>query len=244
MILRSFLETARDLQQGLPKPCRCREPSGGPHASTNEDHEETTQMKTTIGGIAAAVLLAATGFAQAATVSCPPTPLPAGLDRQVTVTGAALSGGLCWYAEGNIDSNAAFNNPAQTLTVGSLTLNLLAKDSTSDTSDPNVSFTTGAGGFTGTFSFNSTYLTSQDRLFVGFHFGNGGGSPDSFVVELDKATASNIAWTFSDTNSNRPNALSNLYVFGTPGRAVPEPATLGLLGLGLLGAGVARRRKA
>jgi hypothetical protein len=202
-------------------------------------------MKTTLSGIAGAVLLAATGLAQAATVTCPPNPLPAGLDRQVTVTGAALSGGLCWYTEGNIDSNAAFDNPAQTLTVGSLTLNLLGKDSTDNSSNsPNLSYTLGAGNYTGTFSFNSTYLTSQDRLFVGFHFGNGGGSPDSFVVELDKSTASNIAWTFSDTNSNRPNGLSNLYVFGTPGRAVPEPATLGLLGLGLLGAGVARRRKA
>lgn len=201
-------------------------------------------MKKTLSGAVGAVLLAAMGLAQAATVSCPPTPLPAGLDRQVTVTGAALSGGLCWYTEGNVDSNAAFNNPAQTLTVSSLTLNLLAKDSTGNTSDPNVSFTTGSGGYTGTFSFNSTYLTSQDRLFVGFHFGNGGGSPDSFLVELDKSTASNIAWSFSDTNSNQPNALSNLYVFGTPGRAVPEPATLGLLGLGLLGAGIVRRRKA
>jgi hypothetical protein len=203
-------------------------------------------MKKTFVAATGAALFAVAGLAQAATISCPPNPLPAGLDRQVTIAGAALTGGLCWYAEGNLDSNAAFDNPAQTLNVGGgLVLNLLGKDVVGGANSPNISYTFDPGvDYSGTFSFNSAYLTSQDRLFVGFHFGNGGGSPDSFVVELDKSTASNIGWTFSDTNSRNPNGLSNIYIFGTPGRAVPEPATLGLLGLGLLGAGLARRRKA
>jgi hypothetical protein len=34
-------------------------------------------------------------------------------------------------------------------------------------SDPDV-------GYSGTLSFDSTYLTTKDRLFVGFQFGNGG----------------------------------------------------------------------
>jgi hypothetical protein len=40
-------------------------------------------------GVAGFAPFAFGGLAQAATVSCPPNPLPVGLDRRVTVTAAA-----------------------------------------------------------------------------------------------------------------------------------------------------------
>jgi hypothetical protein len=38
-------------------------------------------------------------------------------------------------------------------------------------------------------------------------------------------------------------AISHISIWGTPGASVPEPATLGLFGLGLLVTGLARRKK-
>ena len=98
---------------------------------------------------------------------------------------------------------------------------------------------------TGSWSFTGSGTTS----FLYFHFGNGNGAaannPDYFVFQLTTPTgAASGTWTAGGTGADW-NGMSNIAVAyrGTTTR-VPEPTTLALLGLGLIGLTVVRRRRA
>jgi len=86
-------------------------------------------------------------------------------------------------------------------------------------------------------SFWSTY----SRAVITMHVGQGGGNPDAFAWLI---TPGETSGSFSyERISGTGGGLSNLFLFGSgdPLR-VPEPGTLALLGLGLLGLGTTRRR--
>jgi hypothetical protein len=97
-------------------------------------------------------------------------------------------------------------------------------------------------GTTGTFSFASSLWDTWSEIAIGFKFGTGN-RPDSwFVYSLDPQISSG-SWQFVNV-FNRGGGLSHVQLYGIPGgTTIPEPGTLALLGIGMLAAGIARRRK-
>ena len=104
----------------------------------------------------------------------------------------------------------------------------------------------GSGSFTqngtaGTFSLASSLWDSWGSIAVGFKFGTGN-QPDEWFVYMLNPLVSSGSWSFVNV-FNRGGGLSHVQLYGTPSTNVPEPGTLALLGIGMLGTAFARRRK-
>jgi hypothetical protein len=127
---------------------------------------------------------------------------------------------------------------------------------------------TGVGGQTGGWDFDPSVWGAYGRVFLYFHFGDAQDDPsttsptdpDTFIVELKSPDATGT-WSFGGTGA-KLTGLSNIGLLGAgdppstcpPGTtgsppdcretpdSVPEPGVLFLIGAGLLGLGMMRRR--
>ncbi len=98
-------------------------------------------------------------------------------------------------------------------------------------------------GSIGTFSLSSSLWNTWNEIAIGFKFGTGNKPDEWFVYLLDPKVTS--GWWNFDNVFDRGGGLSHvqLYARNSPTSSVPEPGPLALLGIGLLGLGLARRRK-
>jgi hypothetical protein len=98
-------------------------------------------------------------------------------------------------------------------------------------------------GKVGTFTVDGNLWNSWSSISLGFKFGTGNQPDEWFVYSLVKGVTSG-SWEFVNT-FGKGGGLSHTVLYGTQRTTrVPEPATLAIFGLGLLGfAGTALRKR-
>lgn len=147
-----------------------------------------------------------------------------------TQASACLGGGV-----GNISGNPLTDDWLLS-TGNSAGYTLASKD---DGSNPFNIMTTQTlstrSGSSGTWSIDPSFGA------LGFKFGTGNRPDEWFVFELVQGISSGT-WEFMNT-FRRGGGLSHTNLYSIPSQDVPEPAALGLLGLGLLGLAISRSRR-
>jgi len=220
-------------------------------------------MKTSaqIGSMVAAAVMAYCGAAHATDVYCPgdgypayrtsssPPPQLPTPTRYIDVSGGALPG-YCYYQNGSMNFTGAQSILSSVIATDPSLLTGLTQIEKIVTANTLVgaysSVTLNTGGISGTYTLANSLWSSYSTILIGFHFGSGSGNPDSFLMQLSQQNTSGT-WSFNPALI--ANGISNFYLLGVPGGATPpggntpEPASLALVSLGLLGAAFAHKRR-
>lgn len=158
-------------------------------------------------------------------------------DREATLSSAAQ----CAYGSGNPDATDIVSYWGDTWTnEGELT-----SDDTNKYLTASSDVGWGAIPNNGDWSIAADFWTIYDSAVITMHIGNGAGDPDHFAWLMDSNSTSGT-WSVADITggTGKGGGLSNLKLWGAGTASVPEPSIIALFGLGLLGLGFARRRKA
>ncbi|GAB4233301.1 MAG: hypothetical protein Kow00109_06020 [Acidobacteriota bacterium] len=136
---------------------------------------------------------------------------------------------------GNLTGNPS-NDPFLTSAAGAGYFTVTKSDDPS----PLFSLAFTQSGSTGTWSFDSSFWSTYSSAAIGFKFGTGNEADEWFVYSLQPGNTSGD-WKFVNV-FNKGGGLSHVNLYATRA-SVPEPASLTLLGLGLLASGLLLRRR-
>ncbi len=191
-------------------------------------------------------LLSASSFAMAGTITCGDGTGAGGVDIVRTATlGDATA---CETGTGNAqlsDIQSYYGDTPAWSNVAALIDDGTFPPTTASDGVFSLELTTGIFGsqaVEGTWQIASSFWDNFSEAVISMHVGNGGGDPDHWAWKLEDGATSG---TFSyEKLSLGGGGFSNLHLWGRgDGTSVPAPASITLLGLGLLGLAAVRRRK-